>query len=129
MTKSMKTVVIIIITFAILTSAIMAVCYATGAFDKNNHDTWFEDARNGGIDEDKTKEIQLGMTFGEIVEIIGKPQRDTGSGVWQMEWDLKSGRVFVVCFNPAVSDNDGTMSITNQPNFDLISYYIETRDK
>ncbi len=62
------------------------------------------------------------MTFEEIVAILGRPQRDTGSGIWIMEWDMKSGKAFAVCFNKAASD-------PYQPGFDLYSFHMEVRDK
>ncbi len=110
-------------------SHLSEIIAATSSFDINDHNTWYEDAKNGGIDDDMTEKIKVGMTFSEVVEIIGKPQRDTGTGAWVMEWDMKSGKVFVVCFNPGASDDHGAESTTDQSRNDLISYHIEVRDK
>lgn len=109
-----------------LISSILTLGYATGIFDEHNPNIWLEDAKNGGIDDRLTEQITVGMTLGEVVEIIGKPQRDTGSGAVVMEWDMKSGRVFVVCFNP---DAHYDLDPASQPTGKWVSYYIEIRDK
>ena len=129
MVKSKKTIIVFTVMIVILASVMGINCCATGVFDKNDHNTWYEDAKNGGIDDDMTEKIKVGMTFGEVVEIIGKPQRDTGSGAWQMEWDMKSGKVFVVCFNSVTNAKDEVSSNAEYKRSDLISYHIEVRNK
>ena len=113
-----KKVLIWLVVFAV--SITMTACYAAGAFDKYDPSTWFDTASTRGISNRKTEKITVGMTLEEVVDILGKPQRDTGSGVIVMEWDMKSGQIFVVAFNSDIDDN-----------FDRewISFHIEIRDK
>ena len=75
------------------------------------------------------EKITVGMTFSEVVDIIGKPQRDTGSGVWIMEWDMKSGKVLAVCFNPVTDAKAKGSSNADYERSDLISYHIEVKNK
>lgn len=45
-----------------------------------------------------TERIKEGMSASEVYAILGKPQRDVGSGTVILEWDLDSGEVFTVSF-------------------------------
>lgn len=129
MTKRMKLIVTIFVAFVIIASMLVVVCYATGVFDKNNHNTWFEPVKNGGVDDALVEQIKVGMTFSEIVEIIGKPQKDIGSGAWQMEWKLESGDKLVVSFNSTASENNEDKSVAEFIEYNLVSYHIEIRSE
>ena len=45
-----------------------------------------------------TEQIKEGMSASEVYAILGKPQRDVGSGTVVLQWDLDSGEVFTVSF-------------------------------
>lgn len=85
-------------------------CSAEIPFDKNNPATWLCAAQNGGIGEDQAEELEVGMTFTEVVALLGRPQRDVGSGSVLAEWDMQSGKVLTVCFRPSGTDADATIS-------------------
>lgn len=85
-------------------------CSAEIPFDKNNPATWLCAAQNGGIGEDQAEELEVGMTFTEVVALLGRPQRDIGSGSVLAEWDMQSGKVLTVCFTPSGTDADATIS-------------------
>lgn len=85
-------------------------CSAEIPFDKNNPATWLCAAQNGGIGEDQAEELEVGMTFTEVVALLGRPQRDVGSGSMLAEWDMQSGKVLTVCFRPSGTDADATIS-------------------
>lgn len=85
-------------------------CPADIPFDKNNPATWFCAAQNGGIGEDQAEKLEVGMTFTEAVALLGRPQRDIGSGSMLAEWDMQSGKVLTVCFRPSGTDADATIS-------------------
>lgn len=85
-------------------------CSAEIPFDKNNPATWLCAAQNGGIGEDQAEELEVGMTFTEVVALLGRPQRDVGSGSTLAEWDMQSGKVLTVCFRPSGTDADATIS-------------------
>lgn len=85
-------------------------CSAEIPFDKNNPATWLCAAQNGGIGEDQAEELEVGMTFTEVVALLGRPQRDIGSGSVLAEWDMQSGKVLTVCFRPSGTDADATIS-------------------
>ena len=85
-------------------------CPADIPFDKNNPATWFCAAQNGGIGEDQAEKLEVGMTFTEVVALLGRPQRDVGSGSTLAEWDMQSGKVLTVCFRPSGTDADATIS-------------------
>lgn len=85
-------------------------CSAEIPFDKNNPATWLCAAQNGGIGEDQAEKLEVGMTFTEVVALLGRPQRDIGSGSTLAEWDMQSGKVLTVCFRPSGTDADATIS-------------------
>lgn len=85
-------------------------CSAEIPFDKNNPATWLCAAQNGGIGEDQAEKLEVGMTFTEVVALLGRPQRDVGSGSTLAEWDMQSGKVLTVCFRPSGTDADATIS-------------------
>ncbi len=85
-------------------------CSAEIPFDKNNPATWLCAAQNGGIGEDQAEKLEVGMTFTEVVALLGRPQRDVGSGSMLAEWDMQSGKVLTVCFRPSGTDADATIS-------------------
>ena len=117
---------IVLLLLAFIISITMTACYAAGAFDKYNPDTWFETTSTGGISDRKAEKVTVGMTLEEVVDILGKPQRDTGSGTVIMEWDMRSGKILVVCFN---SDPNDHYDPNTQQTGEWISYHIEIRDK
>lgn len=92
-------------------------CSAEIPFDKNNPATWFCAAQNGGIGEDQAEKLEVGMTFTEVVALLGRPQRDVGSGSMLAEWDMQSGKVLTVCFTPSGTDADA-----------MISYHISIKE-
>ena len=61
-------------------------------------DTWFSSEINKNLTEEDAKEIKQGMRLDETVNLIGRPQRDVGSGTHVLEWDLKSGKVINIGF-------------------------------
>lgn len=85
-------------------------CSAEIPFDKSNPATWLCAAQNGGIGEDQAEKLEVGMTFTEVVALLGRPQRDVGSGSTLAEWDMQSGKVLTVCFRPSGTDADATIS-------------------
>lgn len=124
--KQHKIIVLIVALFVII-GAVTVVCVATDVFDRRNHETWYGSAKDGGIDDELADQIKVGMSFEEAVAILGKPQRDTGSGVWIMEWDMKSGKILAVAFNSVPDDAYDESDL----HFDrtLISIYIEIKSK
>ena len=57
-----------------------------------------------------TERIEAGMSVSEVCAILGKPQRDVGSGMLILEWDLSSGEVFCVSFTKNLEDDSWYVS-------------------
>ncbi len=85
-------------------------CPAEIPFDKTNPATWLCAAQNGGIGEEQAEMLEEGMTFTEAVALLGRPQRDVGSGLMLAEWDMQSGKVLTVSFLPLYNSADSTVS-------------------
>lgn len=45
-------------------------------------------------------ELEVGMSFSEVVRIVGQPTRDVGSGVYILMYDIVSGGSVVLEFGP-----------------------------
>ncbi len=71
------------------------------ALDLDNMETWFDDTA-AKLSDDNIAHIRLGMSFEEVVNAIGKPRSSIGSGAFVFEWQLSSGSVLDVTFNPVV---------------------------
>ncbi len=124
-----KTKYLGIMVLALLLCTVLGGCQMSaeiGGFDKNDPDTWYASASNGGVDDALVKQIETGMTFSEIVEVLGKPQRDIGSGVWVMEWEMKSGSVLAVSFN-STTDKTGAEQAASDRELNLVSFYMEVK--
>lgn len=78
-------------------------------FDPGDMSTWFSDSPEGGADAEAARGIVTGMSFQEIVDILGKPQREVGKDMWIMQWELSDGRLLNVSFgmaDPNVAESD-----------------------
>lgn len=73
-------------------------------FDVNNHETWFDTSERKVRVRD-AKKVQEGMMFKDVVELIGRPKRDIGSGGFVMEWDLTDGEILRIVFLKTSSDS------------------------
>ena len=97
----MKKTVIIAVSAAVLIAAgiFIAVKVKSGqAFDLDDPETWCApDVKNDVSPEDAAK-IDVGMSFERVVELIGRPLRDEGSGGWIMVCKLINGDDFKVAF-------------------------------
>lgn len=128
MTKKNRLLLVITAIFVMITM-IAVVCYVAGAFDKkfdkNDPATWYEANRKDGVKDALTEQIKVGMTLSEVVDIIGKPQRDIGSGAWLMEWELQSGDKLVVAFNSSSIESISEGADSSKIEYNLIAYHIE----
>ena len=70
------------------------------SFDINNHETWFDDSGKHIVPLKDAESIKEGMSFADVVALIGKPKEDVGSGAFVMKWDVESGKVLLITFNP-----------------------------
>ncbi len=66
--------------------------------NKNDPTSWFDENKSNLPSEEDIKCIKLGMSLEEIVTILGKPQRDIGSGAFLFEFDLSSGKKLEALF-------------------------------
>ncbi len=100
-----KTVLLVVVSVLIIGTVIGTV-YIIGmfdnntAFDKNHHETWYDASSNKRIKTSDVDKIKEGMSFEEIVSLIGKPKRDVGSGAFVLEWDMESDKKLQITFNP-----------------------------
>ena len=65
------------------------------AFDPSDKGTWFNPFRMILPSVEDTQRVKLGMTIGEVVSILGKPQIQVGSGAIIFAFYLNNGQVFL----------------------------------
>lgn len=64
-------------------------------FDPSDKGTWFNPFRMILPSVEDTQRVKLGMTIGEVVSILGKPQIQVGSGSIFFAFYLNNGQVFL----------------------------------
>lgn len=64
-------------------------------FDPSDKGTWFNPFRMILPSVEDTQSVKLGMTIGEVVSILGKPQIQVGSGSIFFAFYLNNGQVFL----------------------------------
>ncbi|MBO7400279.1 MAG: hypothetical protein J6U75_03625 [Clostridia bacterium] len=97
----MKKTVIIAVSAAVLIAAgiFVAIKVKSGQdFDLNDPETWCAPGVKNDVSPEDAVKIGVGMSFERVVELIGRPLRDEGSGGWIMVWKLKNGDDFKVAF-------------------------------
>ena len=129
MTKKIKITLIVSIAIVLIATTVTVGCYSTDDFDKYDPQTWCAPTRNGGIDDELADQIEVGMTLSEIIELIGRPQEDIGSGVVVMEWKLKSGGKLIVSFNPEDNDNYLKNPSHSRSADNWVAFYIKIKSE
>lgn len=62
--------------------------------DKERPETWFDESKTILPTLEMAKKVKSGMSLDEVVFILGKPQRDVGSGAIIFEYNLSNGQSF-----------------------------------
>ncbi|MBQ2254116.1 MAG: hypothetical protein II325_03060 [Clostridia bacterium] len=71
------------------------------AFDIDDPATWLVPQSGEGISDVDSKKLLIGMTFEEAISLLGRPQRNIGSGVYVFEWDMEDGNILRASFAPS----------------------------
>ena len=69
-------------------------------YDEGNMDTYLEPDKKDLPTSEEFSKVKEGMSFTEVVNLIGRPQRELGSGAIIYEFDLSDGTVCAVYFIP-----------------------------
>lgn len=75
--------------------------------DYNDPDTWCDNDKDKLPSLQLTTKVKIGMSLDEVIRIMGKPQRDIGSGTVIFEFDLDNGSVFTTFWH---IERDDSMS-------------------
>ncbi|MCI6357299.1 MAG: hypothetical protein MR766_01525 [Erysipelotrichaceae bacterium] len=62
--------------------------------DKDDPEAWFDENKTILPTLKMAKKVKYGMSLDEVVFILGKPQRDVGSGAFIYEYNLSDGQSF-----------------------------------
>lgn len=62
--------------------------------DKDEPEAWFDENKTILPTLSMAKKVKYGMSLDEVVFILGKPQRDVGSGAFIYEYNLSDGQSF-----------------------------------
>ncbi len=105
----MKKVVTVMLSLLLGGSVVLsfAGCHVGVAegIDKNDPYTWFEANKEVLPTREQCREITVGMRLNEVIEKLGKPQRDVGSGVSLFQFDVADGSAFIVRFETDVASD------------------------
>ncbi len=76
---------------------------AAERFDKNDLKTWFDPYREAELDTEAVNKIAPDMTFEELVDLLGRPQRGASPaepGIkCNMQWEYSGGYTLIVTFD------------------------------
>ncbi len=89
--------------------------------DKNDPYTWFEVNKEALPTREQCQEITVGMRLNEVIEKLGKPQRDIGSGVILFQFDVADGFAFIVRFETDVA-SDPSLPTYDRLIVDLLKF-------
>lgn len=92
---TVKRKIIIISAVLILLFSASIVVFASGLLDRNNPSNWIDPNKKNLPNIEDVDKIEVGMEIQEVINILGKPQRDVGSGLIIYEFDLSNGQVLV----------------------------------
>lgn len=67
----------------------------------------FSPAFGNGISVADGDQVKEGMTYEEVVSLIGKPQRDIGSGSIVLVWEMQGGGELQITFEGSAMEPDG----------------------
>ncbi|MDE6585774.1 MAG: hypothetical protein K2K80_03740 [Clostridia bacterium] len=91
--------------------------------DKEDTYTWFDLNKTDLPSMEACRQIKEGMSLNQVIDKIGKPQRDIGYGAVLFQFDLADGSVFTVTFdkdfNNDLDKSDYDCLIVKNTNFDL----------
>ena len=71
---------------------------AAAGYDKYDPVTWTAPRSGNGVSEKDAGSIDKGMTFTDVIDRIGLPQQDVGSGGVLYEWEMANGKHLVIGF-------------------------------
>ena len=95
--KINKTTAVIPLIIVLITLCACAVSDYSDQFDITDTNTWFDTTLEPISAEDAEKVVP-GMTLEEVVDEIGKPYRDVGSGKIILEWKTTASDNLLVVF-------------------------------
>ena len=91
--------------------------------DKNDKYTWFEINKKNLPDLAACQEITQGMSLNQVINKLGKPQREVGYGAILLQFDLADGKILTITF---VEDSAKMQTKPNLTTYDyLIVYYLD----
>lgn len=93
----MKKVIFVFIS-VLVTLSIIVICCATNVFDKKNPNTWFEENGKNVITHKDIEQLKIGMSLEQVIDILGKPQKDEGSGAIIFVWKMESNEKLIAYF-------------------------------
>ena len=86
--------------------------------DKTDRYTWFDLNKSDLPNLKDCKEVKKGMSLNQVINLLGKPQREVGYGAVLLQFDLDDGSILTITF---VDDSE---KMTAKPNLTAYDYLI-----
>ncbi len=74
--------------------------------DKENPSTWLDPDKTSLPTKEQCGQITVGMSLDEVVALIGRPQRDVGSGAILYQFDVEGGEILQIRFDSDVEQEN-----------------------
>lgn len=126
--KKVTIAVIVIIILMIVGIVILShnLMKRDNSFDRDDPLTFFDTKKLNLLSLKEVEKIKVGMEFQEVVDLIGKLQRDVGSGALICEFDLSNGQTLRTIWEHDIIGDE------HEINYDywfLRKYYVCDKDE
>ncbi len=74
--------------------------------DKEDPSTWVDPDKTSLPTKEQCEQITVGMSLDEVVALIGRPQRDVGSGAILYQFDVEGGAILQIRFDSDVEQEN-----------------------
>lgn len=74
--------------------------------DKEDPVTWLDPEKTSLPTKEQCEQITVGMSLDEVVALIGRPQRDVGSGAILYQFDVEGGAILQIRFDSDVEQEN-----------------------
>ena len=107
--------------FVVLGLVLSVGAVINNQYNKIDPQTYFANPPEKKITREDIDKLKIGMTFEEVIDILGRPQRDEASGVISFTWDLNKSEKLVTYFERHPQD---LISCSSESEFEIIMHTI-----
>lgn len=113
--------ILFILGFVVFGLALSVSAVIINQYNKLDTETYFANPPEKKITRGDIDKLKIGMSFEEVIDILGRPQRDEASGAISFTWDLNKSEKLVAYFERHPQD---LISCSSESEFEIIMHTI-----